>query len=320
MFVSEYKDVGTLNRELTRRIVYGAVDVLNATDTQLQDVMVSADSMAYDDFDLKKVWLTKNRWGALIQQYLDPDALEGWLSMIGEKLDGPRKRGVAFMRTNTVQTQTNASTGRVWRRWGSCMIGYGFRSRPHPHLSLHSRTTYLGYIAQIDLALACVLAREIGERVGLDPEDIAFTWHLEAGQFHAFKSLAWFFQTPTDRAHIEEPLSERKMKALRTDMPTLWLAKRTFAKMQREDEEDKGYGDHNFNQMLRIRRRYHAEVTGNGQSFVHGTSGTTSKRNHAAFEPLPSVSLDELDLGPVWQRRTGNESANAGMIDEEETA
>jgi hypothetical protein len=318
MFINaDYTDIGDLNRRLTHRIVYGAVDVLNATDTQLQDVVVAAESCAYDDFDLKKVWLTKNRWGALINQYLEPDALDAWLSIIGERLTGPRKRGIAFMRTRSVQSHTNATTGREWRRWGSCMLGYGYRSRPRPHLTLHSRTSYLGYIAQIDLALASILAREIAERVGITEDEISFTWHLEAGQFHAFKSLAWFFQDPTDRAALEKG---RATPAMRSEMPTLWLAKKTFEKMQREDENNKGYGDHNFNQMLRIRRRYHAEVTENGAGFAHGTSGSTSRRNHAAFEPLPSVTIGELDLLPVWNKVTGADTDGAGMIDEEVTA
>lgn len=313
MFTCEYADIGELEHELTARLVYGQPDVINATDTQIHDVMVRAASCEYDSFDLKKVWLTENRWGALINQYLDPAALDAWMKLITEKLTGPRNRGVAFMRTQTVKTQVNATTGREWRRWGSCLLGFSYRARPRPVLSLHSRTTYLGYIAQVDLALAAILAREICERLRIvGPSDVEFVWHLEAGQFHAFKSLAWFFSDEYGKKML---LEHRATPVLRKKHPTLWMARRTLEKFEQEDEADKGYGDHNFNQMLRIRRRYHAEVTGTGKQFVHGTNGKTSKRNHEAFEPLPSVPLSDLSLDKIFTRRDGDPD-NAGLLED----
>lgn len=302
MFSESYTDIGELQHDLTARLVYGRPDVVNATDTQIHDVLVRAESCTYPEFDLKKVWLTENRWNALVAQYLDPAALNRWYDLIEDKLTGPRSRGVAFMRTNSVKTQTNATTGREWRRWGSCLLGMSYRARPHPQIALHSRTTYLGYIAQIDLALVAIMARDIGSMLGISPEDISFTWHLEAGQFHAFKSLSWFYADEADRRKLE---NAHRVGDLRKKHPTLWLARRTLDKFQQEDEEGKGYGDHNFNQMLRIRRRYHAEVTGTGSQFGHGTSGSTSRRNHSPFDPLPSVTLDRLSLDSGAQQERG---------------
>lgn len=317
MYVGEFEDITQLNREVTRRLVYGKPDVINATDTQLHDVLVRAESSAFD-FDLKNVWLTENRWNALVAQYLDPTALNLWLKLIEEKLDGPRKRGVAFLRTQNVKTQTNATTGREWRRWGSCLLGFSYRARPQPQIALHSRTTYLGYIAQIDLALASILARTIAERLKIveGQDAIAFTWHLEAGQFHAFKSLAWFYADPNDRRKIEGVTAT---PALKKKYPTLYLARRTLEKFEQEDAEGKGYGDHNFNQMLRIRRRWHAEVfdEGYGDQFHHGTSGSTSKRNHSPYAPLPATPITRLGLDAIL-KRTAGDADNAGFIDLED--
>ena len=317
MFVEEYADISELQHDLTARLVYGKPDVINATDTQLHDILVRANSMAYDDFDLKKVWLTENRWNALVAQYLDPAALTKFLALVGEKLDGPRKRGVAFLRTQNVATQVNATTGREWRRWGSCLLGLSYRSRPEPQIALHSRTTYLGYIAQIDLALAAIMARTIAGRLGIEVEDIKFTWHLEAGQFHAFKSLAWFYADPTDQRKIE---GVKVSPALKKKYPTLYLARRTLETFMREDAEDKGYGDHNYNQMLRIRRRWHAEhfPPEHADHFSNRGTGSVSTRNHGAYRALPSVTLDQLDLERVLARAATGDPDNSGMIDFEE--
>lgn len=298
MFTAEYADLGQLNRGLTRRLVYDQPDVVNATDTQLLDIMVSAGEATYLDFDLKKIWLTKNRWSSITKGYLDPDRLRAWLETIEEKLYDSKKRGVLHMRSREITGYVNESTGREWRRWGSCMLGWSFQSRPRYQITLHSRTSYLGYIGQLDLAVTAKLAEEIAARLVVPASAISVVWHLGAGQFHAFKSLAWFYQTEIDRMILE---GDKWPGDMRHKMPTLWMARRTLSKIQDEDEAGKGYDEHNFNQILRIRRRYHAEITGNGLDFAgdRGGTGKVNKRNMNAFEPLPSVPLSALNLDAV---------------------
>jgi hypothetical protein len=299
MFTAEYADLGQLNRELTRRLVYGKPDVVNATDTQLLDIMVRADSAVYPGFDLKKVWLTKNRWSSITKGYLDPDRLRAWLETIQDKLTDERKRGILHMRSKEITGYVNETTGREWRRWGSCMLGWSFQARPGYQITLHSRTSYLGYIGQLDLAVTAKLAEKIAQVIGVGVEEISVVWHLGAGQFHAFKSLAWFYQTKADRLILEGERWDMRMDECRKKFPTLWMARRTLNKIKEEDEAGKGYGDHNFNQILRIRRRYHAEVGNGGHEFAHGNLGKVNLRNVKAFEPLPSVPLSALNLKAV---------------------
>lgn len=260
MFTQTYDDITALSYGLTKSLVYSrpeGIDYSNSMDFQIHNIVVEAKSCDYE-FDLKDVWVTHSRWTTLVRQYIDPEALEVWLDVIERKLKG-KKRGLSFMRTNQVAKRTTASNNKEWRVWGSCMLGFGYRALPRPQITLHSRTTYLGYIGQLDLALVHVLAREIGKRLGLEPKDISFVWHLEAAQFHSFKSLAWFFQNDRDRRMLEE---KPHTDDLRKRAPVLWLSQKRFQEYLDMDDNGLLYCDMSFSQQLRIRRRFHTEVHG----------------------------------------------------------
>jgi len=298
MFVETYPNMTDLSYGLTKRLVYAKpeeLDVINSMDFQLNNVMVKAESCEYD-FDLKQVWVTKNRWTSLVRQYLDPIALDGFLDQVGAKLRG-KKRGIAFLRTQMVAKRTTQSNNKEWRRWGSCMLGFSYTALPRPQITLHSRTTYLGYIGQLDLALAHVLAREIGLRVGLEPKDIAFVWNIDGAQFHSFKSLAWFFQNERDAKMLTKKphTDELKQRA-----PVLWRAQHRFQEYIDMDEAGLKYCDMSFSQQLRIRRRYHTEVMGPdyGLEWEGGTRLKSAGMSVVA-PPLPSVPVAKLDFSPV---------------------
>lgn len=317
MHALEFGTVGQLSYGLTQKLVYAhpdEIDLVTSADTQLHDVLATAESCAYDDFDLKKVWLTPVRWGSLVRQYIDPTALASWLDLVEAKLTG-RKRGISFMRTEVVRERQ--SEGKISnRRWGSCMLGVGYRAMPRPQITLHSRTSYLGYIGQLDLALACVLAREVGQRVGLEPSKISFAWHLEVAQFHGFKSLAWFYQDDYDRGKIEA-LSERPpTHKIFKKYPTLRLAANQLRQLKRHDREGTLYGDMSFSQQLRIRRRYHAEVMGPGYGEQFRGGSKLSMTTPAAV--LRSVPLSSLDLSPLDPGYSDPDTQKAGIIDDEE--
>lgn len=291
-------NITELSYKLTKRLVYAApdeIDYITSADCQLHNVIAEAKSCNYS-LDLKDVWLTPIRWSSLVRQYIDPVAYENWLTLCENKLTG-RKRGVSFMRTNQVKARTAASTGREWRRWGSCMLGVGYRAMPRPQLTLHSRTTYLGYIGQLDLGVAHVLARDVAARVGLDPADITFVWHLEMGAFHGFKSFAWFYQRPDDQSMLEGKRVTKK------EMPTLALAQRELERIRQFDRDGVKYGDMSFAQQLRIRRRYHTEILGEdyANQFVGGTRRPSmSLRNGAHL--LPSTRIEDLEIAPLLDR------------------
>lgn len=312
MFSETYPDMTELCRGLTRKMVYATpeeLDVINTMDFQLNNVMVKAETCEYD-FKLKDVWVTKSRWTSLVRQYLDPVALEGFLDQVGAKLKG-KKRGIAFLRTQMVQKRTTASNNKEWRRWGSCMLGISYTALPKPQITLHSRTTYLGYIGQLDLALAHVIAREVGLRVGLTPSDISFVWVIDGAQFHSFKSLAWFFQTDHDRKRL---LKVPHTDELKKRAPVLWRAQHRFMEYKKMDDDGVLYCDLSFSQQLRIRRRFHTEVMGPeyGLPFEGGTR--LKSAGMAVVAPvLPDNHVDTLDLEPV--RRI---AVPAGMVADSE--
>jgi hypothetical protein len=295
MFTQTYDDITDLSYGLTKTLVYSrpeGIDYQNSMDFQIHNIVVEARSCEYE-FDLKDIWVTKSRWNSLARQYIDPDALNIWLDVIEKKLKG-KKRGLSFKRTNQVAKRTAATSNKEWRVWGSCMLGFGYRALPRPQITLHSRTTYLGYIGQLDLALVHVLAREIGKRVGLEPKDISFVWHLEAAQFHSFKSLAWFFQHDRDRDRLE---NRAHTEELRLRAPVLWLSQKRFQEYLDMDEQGLLYCDMSFSQQLRIRRRYHTEVHGPkyGKPFEGGTRLKSASMARVA-QPLPSIPVERLDF------------------------
>ena len=294
-----YTDLSHIRRVYPRKLIYARpeeLDMVTSMDVQLHDQVVKADSCAYDH-DLKNTWVTMSRWNSLIRQYLDPEALDGWLDMIEQKL-GTKKRGLSFMRTKQVAIRKNG-TGREWRRWGSCMLGFGYRSKPHPRLTMHSRTTYLGYVGELDLAVAHVLAREIGKRIGLEPEDIGFTWFIEAAQMHRFKSMAWWFN-PEQEKDLEKLLKHKPTKALKARAPGLYYAAKQLEDDRRWDAEGIRYLDMSFSQQVRVRRRYHTEVHGPeyGKQFEGGSRNRATSMAKAA-PVLPSIPVSSLTLDPV---------------------
>ncbi len=299
-----------LHGAMCHSLAYGPkdeMDMVTSVDVQKHNVIGVADSMEWD-FDLRDLWLTKARWTTMIRQYINPVALEAWLNACEKKLVG-RKRGVSVMRTNEVQQRSTAtrdgSGTRVWRTWGSCMLAIGYRALPEPQITLHSRTSYLGYIGALDLSVAYVCAKRVAERVGVKVEDIGFTWHLEAAQFHAFKSLAYLLDNGNRR---EEFLALEPSPELRQNSPGLHISRKWMQSFEDEDAEGKTYGDMNFGQTRRIRKRYHTEILGYdyGEPYEGGDHRSASQNKR--FKPLPSVKASSLTFDNLFssQARRSN--------------
>ena len=302
------------------------MDMITSVDVQKHNVVATADSMDWE-FDLRDLWLTKARWTLMIRQYINPIALDTWLNSCEAKLRG-RKRGVSIMRTNEVKQRTsptkNGDDTRVWRQWGSCMLAIGYRSVPRPQITLHSRTSYLGYIGALDLSVAYVCAKLIAERVGLSVKDIRFTWHLEAAQFHGFKSLAYLlndFNRYQEFMAITVGKNEQSDLSLRRESPGLYISRKWMNSFEAEDKKGLKYGDMNFGQTRRIRKRYHTEVLGYeyGEPFQGG--GHSSASQNKRFKPLPdcpasSLTFDNLYSPSARRSRTISwDDANANKVD-----
>src|SRR5687768_17327707 len=162
-------------------------DWTHGTEVGLHNVAIGCESFDWS-FDLKRLWIPPSRWTMMVRQYLDKNDLDDCLAKVADRLVG-RGRGIAVLRTR--QVQGRGSGRNVRRRWGSCMLNLSYRSNPVPTVSLHSRTTYFGYLAALDMTVAHVFARECGAIAGIAPEDMQFVWTLDLAQFHGFRSLAW---------------------------------------------------------------------------------------------------------------------------------
>lgn len=307
MYQKSFPNVHELHDGLTHDLVFNPKpDLVTSADVQVHDVTVTADSLDYD-FDLSDVWCLQSRWNSLVRQYIDPAGLEQFLDLIELNLKGG-KRGLAFMRTNTVDARKGAKESR---KWGSCMLGFGFKMKPVPTLTMHSRTTYLGYIGQLDLALAHVLGREIAARLGISVEDIRFVWYLEAGQFHGFRSFAWWFQDDNRAGRLDNPTPED----LR--LPGFKLGHKNLRKFQQLDRDGVLYADMSFASQLRVRKRWHTEACEDrfAEQFVGGSRLKSSSASKA-YKPMPSVHVDDLDFSPLAEPLEGPTDAS-GIIDEE---
>lgn len=279
------------------------LDSFSASEGQLHDLQLRADSTAYD-FDLRDAWTSKSRWNTLIRQYIDKYALEEWLTKIEQKLQGT-KRGCAVLRTKDVAPRRGKTTTRAW---GSCMLGIGYRRYPKPTLILHSRATYFGYIGQLDIALMSVLAREVAAvQDGVEAEDIRFVWNLESAQFHNFRSMAWFFQKDSRAEWFESDKHAGKF-------PLLDLCRKTHRKYEQMNTDGVLYGDQSFVSQLRVRKRLNTEHY--GFEFADQFSGGTrlSGSNRVAFKPLPVQMANDLDLSAL--RDTEAPMATADLIEE----
>lgn len=224
---------------------------LRGDSIQHHNVVAQADSCVFD-YDLQNSWVTRSRWTVLVNQYINQAAYDNFLDSIEDRLSQPRASGVAFMRSQTVQVRNLNTNGKVARRWGSCMLGWSFRRTPEPQITMHSRSTYLGFLAPLDLMVAARIAKDVGERIGLDPSEIKFTWHLEQAQFHSFRSMAWWYTTPEHKELLKEVLRDKG-----ENYPIYKHISRTLAWYARDDREGVMYGDMAFAQRRRFRMLWH---------------------------------------------------------------
>lgn len=303
------KTLTELHDDIAQDLVWAErddLDMVTSVDVQLHNIAAEAESMTWH-FDLKDAWLSSQRWSMMVRQYLDPVEVQTWRSKIYNNmgLDG---RGIAMMRTKTVAARGGKAVGnQQTRRWGSCMLAVSFKARPQPQITLYSRTSYIGYLSGLDLSVAWVLARYLARDLGCKVEDFKFLWYNEAVQFHGFKSLAYLLHHPTEAdlyrgmlIDADEPENDLS--------PALMLCRKWLQRTLKEDYEKKTYGDTVYNTYRRIRRRFHTEVLGyeHAKQFEgYYLSKRANKKEEkfgkfmAAYKPLPSITVDDLDLKSI---------------------
>lgn len=275
--------VTDLHEKMVGELVYRTrpeVDDDISISVSLHNVIAHAKSFEWD-FNLKDLWLTSHRWSMMVNQYLNRGALDYWLDSIDKGIAPKRNaRGIATMRMNEVAPR---NTGRgVTRRWGSCMLALSYRQLPAPQITLHSRTSYLGYIAALDLTVAYKAAQLVSEIVGIPVKEMQFVWQLEAAQYHPMRSMAWILGNVRRRNEFWENDFTREQS------PGLFHTRKWFDQIDQMDHEGKLYEEMTYATFLRVRKRYHTEVW--GYDFGEPFETPLTKR----FKPLPSLHVDDL--------------------------
>lgn len=307
-----------LHDKLCHRIVHSTadeLDVVSTVDVQLHNTISVADSMEWD-FDLKNLWLTPQRWTMMVRQYVDREEFLRWLEMCTRHI-GLKNRGIALMRTKVVQARGGEQFGnKESRRWGSCMISVSYKAIPRPTITLHSRTSYLGYLSGLDISVAWMMARYLAGEFGCKVEDFAFVWVNEAAQYHNFKSMAYLLNHPDPELRKKYRrwirFTEAKLKDVGDwdyvqSRPAIMLSRSWMQKLILMDQQGLTLGDMSYNTYRRIRRRYHTEVLGyeRAQEFEgwsHYKSGPRKgeqKEFFKAYLPLDSVTIADLDFKPI---------------------
>jgi hypothetical protein len=318
MHAYQFSSMTELHEKLTRNLVLAQrkdLDVITTADVQVHNVIASAKTMDWD-FDLKWLWLTQSRWGMMVRQYIPPGDFVEWIEKITKHI-GVKGRGIALLRTRSVAARGGAKKGnQETRRWGSCMLGISYKALPQPQITLYSRTCYLGYLSGLDLSVAWWCGKYVANELGVDVEDFKFVWMNEALQYHNFKSLAYLLNNPDSQKRKEYRTllraSDHKLKDLELydfvqERPALLLSRKWLKKIILADQKGESLGDMTYNTYRRIRRRYHTEVLGYEKAqefegwslYKTGPNKGQPKEYFKAYQPLPSVSIKDLDFSPI---------------------
>lgn len=285
-------------------------DWTHGTEVGLHNVTIGCKSIDFD-YDFKKLWVPPTRWKLMVRQYIDPVALADCLAKIEERMTGKfagnKGRGIAVLRTRLVQGK---GTGRgVRRRWGSCMLNLSFRNNPIPTVTLNSRTTYFGYLALVDVAVARAFAAECSRITGTPLADIQFVWRLDLAQYHGFRSLAWALGQEDIRKELDDALPGRLKDWPSKLIPGNQVGFRKsldgYARIKRSDDDGVLYGDESFSSFARVRRRYHTEVFG-PEYAAQFIGGTRNGGGRGSFPALPTMRPKDMDLSPLLGRPGDN--------------
>jgi hypothetical protein len=270
-------DLSSLWRDVVRWHLYKEkVDLYLSIGTNLENVILEAQSMAYDDFDMgRDLWLTPARWTMLMRDYLVPSETRDFVKRSRQILTDKGKSGVI---TNMAFRGVTRRTDR--HRWGNCLLGVTFRgcdvgkSDVYPTMVFHSRVSYNAYIMGLDMAIGHVLAREITQG---EPERIRFQWHLDVVQLHGFKCLPYLYSQPDLMAVLTDSKQGIDDAGFRNEYPTWRCIGRWWDAVRKHEDEGKTLDEELYGPYRRIRRRYQEYLDGKFQPSVKATDLTFDK-------------------------------------------
>jgi hypothetical protein len=241
--------------KLMKRTIGGHIACVNPDavlniETHLYNVTLTADSCEYD-LDLgKDVWLNRSRWSRLMKEYVPIEPVNRFVGQAQEILNGKARLGAT---ANFLFRDPDRYAKK--HRWGGCLMGATFRGDNKKSgkatLTFYSRTTYMGYMALLDAAIANRIAAEISE-----PGNIVFRWHISSQQLHCFKTLPYVYSRPK-LMQLMEHLEQHRNK-INEAPPTVKHMAKWFCKVQDAYDE---YGvkmlDHEkYGPFKRIKRRW----------------------------------------------------------------
>lgn len=297
------QDITEMADNLTQGLLWATKDELayhSSIDTMMGDVLAMADSCDYDLNIGRDVWLTESRWSTLIRQYVNPVWLFTFLE--GVKELSTYGRGIVAMDMQRVEptfVESNARANR--RKRGSCMRFMTYRAFPYPTITLYSRTSYIGYVGALDLLLAHKIVELAADMIGegLKVSDFQFRWHVEAVQWHGFKSMAYIFaagledyvegEWPKGKI-ITHPVTGERYRIKDEALYPSWKITRSwYQRIQRLDREGILYQDMKYGAEKRVRRRLHAQTGVDQDPFL----GDENEYKPLDL-PIDQVTLDRM--------------------------
>lgn len=321
-----YPDVITMHDAICKRMMFGSMgkhfDWIGSPEVGMSNVTIGVESFDYD-YNFAESFQQRTRWGLMVKQYVNPEALDWALDMVdthlarkpGQKNRINQKRGISTLRLQPAEwdpeedndthagteLQTNLvkhrKTGtRTSRRWGSCMLSLTYRIAPRPTVTLNSRTTYFGMLAMMDVTVAHVFGKMCNALTGFDMAETQFVWQINLAQWHGFRSLAWPLTNEDARAKLEAHYERRD--DFKQSRPGFYRSLTGYRRLARLDDEGVLYGDEKFASALRMRKRFHTEI--HGAEYAAQFAGGTLHPDWAKpFSPLPPLWSSSLDFSPI---------------------
>lgn len=220
--------------------------------------VLEAESMQFDLDVWYDLHLTKSRFPVLQKTYLSWEEFDAFLH---------RCRNAAKERGAVTKLHANPHKPRGINRTkktgnyahGGCIHGWDFRvdkRTKRPEIAMHSRVSYLPYMGGLDLALSYLIAKEVGETLGVfTVEDFSFTWYCSSFQFAHMQSVAYVQNDEELLAAINDP------KAYPDDVyPTVKLMRQTIRSFREKRKRGFEPEAEPFAQLMRYRRRWEARV------------------------------------------------------------
>jgi len=219
--------------------------------------------------------LSRTRWTKLVREYIDGKALELFIEQSKLIINGESQEGsVTEMRFKPPIRSKDK------HRWGGCLMGITFHGNWEmgPTLTLFSRTTYMGYIALLDMAIVHLIAKKITESFeDANAANIKFIWHITSLQFHHFKSMYYILS----RDDLYQRLMKEKFQ--KSTSPVWWQVQRWFNNIKRD------YNKHGLDMLTHCKYATYRRVKRRWLQHIGKLEG---KRP-------PSLMVDDLDFSKV---------------------